>query len=254
MHQHKFIFICGLHRSGTSLLYKILKSQAHISGLTNTNAIEDEGQHVQSVFKAANKFGGPGKFGFNRASYLNENSPLITDKNKKILFTEWGKYWDLSKTYLIEKSPPNLVRTRFLQAMFPNAYFITLYRHPAATSLATKKWSKTSLSSLVNHWLICHNQYLNDQVHLERHLDLKYEDLVSRPAEVFSKIQAFLNTPIESTDIQIKAGVNDKYFAQWTKRRKNLITRWDIRKAESTYEDQINAYNYSFKELMLAHE
>ena len=254
MHQHKFIFICGLHRSGTSLLYKILKSQSEISGLSNTGAIEDEGQHLQSIFKAANKFGGPGKFGFNKASYLDESSELINEENKKKLFKEWSNYWDLSKTYLIEKSPPNLVRTRFLQAMFTDAYFITLYRHPAATSLATKKWSKTSLYSLVNHWLICHNKYLSDRTHLARHLDLKYEDLVSKPDEVFSQIQTFLNTPIERTDIQIKSGVNDKYFTDWNKRRNNLIHRWDIRKAESKFEDQINAYNYSFKELMLDHD
>ena len=85
MHQHKFIFICGLHRSGTSLLYKILKSQSEISGLSNTGAIEDEGQHLQSIFKAANKFGGPGKFGFNKASYLDESSELINEENKKKL-------------------------------------------------------------------------------------------------------------------------------------------------------------------------
>ena len=64
--KHKFIFICGLHRSGTSLLYKILKSQKNISGMENTGVIEDEGQHLQTVFNAANKHGGPGKFGFDK--------------------------------------------------------------------------------------------------------------------------------------------------------------------------------------------
>ena len=44
MQQQKFIFICGLHRSGTSLLYKILKNQKTISGFKNTTAIEDEGE------------------------------------------------------------------------------------------------------------------------------------------------------------------------------------------------------------------
>ena len=77
MQQHKFIFICGLHRSGTSLLYKILKNQKTISGFKNTTAIEDEGQHLQSVFNAANKHGGPGKFGFDKDSFLNEKSEII---------------------------------------------------------------------------------------------------------------------------------------------------------------------------------
>ena len=85
---HKFIFICGLHRSGTSLLDKILKEQKNISGLKNTNAPKDEGQHVQTIYPIAKTFGGPGKFGFNKLAYLNEKSKLITTKNRKKLFEE----------------------------------------------------------------------------------------------------------------------------------------------------------------------
>ena len=50
MQAKKFIFISGLHRSGTSLLYRILKEQDEISGLSKTNELEDEGQHVQTVY------------------------------------------------------------------------------------------------------------------------------------------------------------------------------------------------------------
>ena len=48
MNGKKFVFISGLHRSGTSLFYKILDSQEKFSALTNTNEIEDEGQFVQA--------------------------------------------------------------------------------------------------------------------------------------------------------------------------------------------------------------
>ena len=44
---------------------KSLKENDKISGLENTNEIEDEGQHVQSVYEPAYKYGGVGKFGFN---------------------------------------------------------------------------------------------------------------------------------------------------------------------------------------------
>ena len=144
MNNYKYIFICGLHRSGTSLLNKILQQHKNISGLSKTNVIEDEGQHIQSVYRAANKFGGPGKFGFNKDAYLNENSRLITKENKIKLFKEWSSYWDLDCDFLLEKSPPNIIRTRFLQKMFKQTYFIIIRRHPIATSLATKKWSKTT--------------------------------------------------------------------------------------------------------------
>lgn len=246
MQQHKFIFICGLHRSGTSLLYKILKNQKTISGFKNTTAIEDEGQHLQSVFNAANKHGGPGKFGFDKDSFLNEKSEIIKKENKYKLFSEWSKYWDLSKEYLIEKSPPNLVRTLFLQAMFPNSYFITIYRHPVATSLATKKWSKTSHYSLIKHWLVCHNQYLEDKKTLKNSLDINYEDLTDNPKETLKIIGHFLNTQIILSENTIKKDVNDKYLSLWKKNKRSILYKFNIKKAEKEFEISINKFGYSF--------
>jgi len=244
--KHKFIFICGLHRSGTSLLYKILKEQKSISGFENTNAMEDEGQHLQSVFNAAIKHGGPGKFGFDKNSFLNETSELVKKENKKTLFKEWSNYWDLSKEYLIEKSPPNLVRTLFLQAMFPNSYFITIYRHPVATSLATKKWSKTSHYSLIKHWLVCHNQYLEDKKKLNNSLDINYEDLINHPIETLKIIENFLNTQISLSDNTIRKGVNDKYLSLWQRNKRNIFYKFNIQKAEKAFEMSINKFGYSF--------
>lgn len=244
--KHKFIFICGLHRSGTSLLYKILKEQKDISGLENTNVIEDEGQHLQNIFNAANKHGGPGKFGFDKSSFLNEKSELVKKENKNKLFKEWSSYWDLSKKYLIEKSPPNLVRTLFLQAMFPNSYFITIYRHPIATSLATKKWSKTSHYSLIKHWLVCHNQYLEDKKKLKNSLDINYEDLINDPKKTLKIIENFLNTQVILPDNTIKKGVNDEYLSLWKKNKRNIFYKFNIRKTEKTFEMSINKFGYSF--------
>ena len=249
MTNHKFIFICGLHRSGTSLLYKILKEQKNISGFNNTIAIEDEGQHLQSVFNAANKHGGPGKFGFDKDSYLNEKSSILNETNKIRLFNEWSKYWDLSKEYLIEKSPPNLVRTRFFQALFPNSYFITIYRHPVATSLATKKWSKTSYKSLLNHWIVCHKQYINDKQKLKNSLEITYEDLTEKTETTLQCISAFLNTEITNNNVKIKKDINKKYFSNWGKKKQGILYRYIITQNEKRFEKQINQFGYSFQNI-----
>lgn len=66
----KFIFLAGHHRSGTSLLHEIIREHPAISGFRNTGVPEDEGQHLQSVFKPANSFGGPGKYIFNKNSVV----------------------------------------------------------------------------------------------------------------------------------------------------------------------------------------
>lgn len=245
MSNHKFIFICGLHRSGTSLLYKILNEQNNISALTNTNEIEDEGQFVQSIYQPAYKTGGVGRFGFNKESELNEDSNLITKENRKKLYDEWSRYWNTEKEFLLEKSPPNIIRTRFLQAMFPNSYFINITRHPIATSLATKKWSKTSLDSLIRHWITCHKKLKNDKIKISRIIDIKYESLIEDTDNVLQLISNFLGTKINTPKTQIRQGINIKYFNAWDKRKRNIFRKNNIKKIIEKYEDEINKFNYS---------
>ena len=245
MKDKKFIFISGLHRSGTSLFYKILNEQENFSGLTNTNEIEDEGQFVQSVYLPAYKFGGVGKFGFNEESQLNETSILINEKNRQKLFKEWSRFWNTEKKYLVEKSPPNIIRTRFLQEMFPNSYFINITRHPIATSLATKKWSKTSLDSLIDHWIVCHKIYNEDKKNLIRSINFKYEDLIDNPEKILKTISNFLKIKIINSDIEIRKGINQKYFKIWEKKKNSFFSKNKIKKIIAKYENEVNNFGYS---------
>ena len=239
------IFISGLHRSGTSLFYKILDKQEQFSALSNTNEIEDEGQFVQSVYLPAYKFGGVGRFGFNKESRLDEKSILINNENRTKLFKEWSKYWNTEKKYLVEKSPPNIIRTRFLQEMFPESYFINITRHPIATSLATQKWSKTSLDSLINHWIVCHKIYEDDKKFLKRSINFKYEDLIENTDKTLKIISEFLQTNIENNKEEIKKGINRKYFEIWEKKRTSFFSKRKIKKIIEKYEDEVNSFGYS---------
>src|SRR5918992_4047803 len=105
---HRFVFIGGLHRSGTFPLFRCLREHPLLSGFNDTGASEEEGQHLQSVYAPAIAYGGPGRFGFHPGAHLTEASDLVTADNKLRLFEEWKAYWDLSKPVLLEKSPPNL--------------------------------------------------------------------------------------------------------------------------------------------------
>src|SRR5215472_9779809 len=146
---HHFVFCCGLHRSGTTLLFRMLREHPKVSGFANNKdanewlALEDEGQFLQSVYPPGIVYGGPGRFAFYSEAHLTEESGLLTPENKAKLAGEWFPYWDLSREYLLEKSPPNLVMSRFLQSAFPNSWFVVIERHPVAVALATEKWSQT---------------------------------------------------------------------------------------------------------------
>lgn len=68
MTRSRLVFVCGLHRSGTSPLYRALAAHKDVS------ALPKEGQTLQSIYPRARDLGGPGRFGFDTRSHLTETS------------------------------------------------------------------------------------------------------------------------------------------------------------------------------------
>src|SRR5215475_2354203 len=211
---HKFIFLCGLHRSGTSPLFRILRDHPQISGFRDTGAPEDEGQHLQSVYPSARVYGGPGRFGFAAEAHMTESFPLSSRSNAERLFTEWSPLWDTSREFLLEKSPPNLIRTRFLQGCFPNSYFIVIVRHPIAVSLATLKFSRLRLARLFEHWQVCHQLFELDRPYLRNVLVIRYEDLCATPSAALEIIRDFLGLR-SALAAELDRSSNARYFDRW---------------------------------------
>jgi hypothetical protein len=211
----RFLFICGLHRSGTSVLHRVLQDSPEISGLADTGAPEDEGQHLQSVVPPAYKLGGPGRFAFHPASSMTESSVRDLARERDTLLREWGAYYDLGRRLLIEKSPPNLVRSRYLQALFPDARFLFLLRHPVVVSMATEKYAPgASRLELMLHWHVAHEIMRRDLPHLRHALVVHYEDLADDFETHMARIRDFVGiapfTPTEAITDQ-----NSRYLGAW---------------------------------------
>src|ERR1035438_9589816 len=100
---HHFVFLCGLHRSGTTLLFRMLREHPEMTGFANNKVaaewapLEDEGQFLQGIYPPAMCYGGPGSFAFAPEAHLTESSELLTPGNKAQLAVDWFPYWDLSK-------------------------------------------------------------------------------------------------------------------------------------------------------------
>lgn len=244
---NKIIFIVGLHRSGTTLLADILANNEKISSFKNTGFPKDEGQFLQTVFPPAKYYGGAGKFGFHPKSHLTEKSPLCTQENRKKLMTEWGKHWDFHKEYLLEKSPPNILKTRFLKTLFPEAYFIVLMRHPVAVSFATQKWSKTSIHSLLDHWLLCHKLLFSDLGAIDRKIIIRYEDLITRSQNELNRIAQFLGLDSLKVEQGVIKDSNVRYFQKWDSTYNGWKRLVNLPLLLLRYERPINRYGYSLK-------
>ena len=220
MENQRLVFVGGLHKSGTSLLARCIASHPLVSSFRNTGVPEDEGQHLQTVYLPASAYGGPGRFGFHPAAHLTETSPLVSSENRARLLADWGRHWDTRKALLLEKSPPNLVRTRFLQALFPEACFVIVMRHPLAVACATQKWSKTSIQSLVEHWLVCHEIFKADLPHVRNVHVVRYEELVGAPQPTMDCVYRFLGLDAVACELDIRPDVNAQYVRGWIERRR----------------------------------
>ncbi|MBJ7331723.1 MAG: sulfotransferase [Solirubrobacteraceae bacterium] len=243
---HRHVFVGGLHRSGTTPLAKWLAEHPQISGLTGTGVPEDEGQHVQRVYPPAARFGGPGTFAFSPEAHMTETSPLATPASRERLDAAWGAHWERARPVLLEKSPPNLVRTRFLQALYPEASFVVITRHPGAVAMATRKWAgplrNVRVHTLVRHWFVAHECFLRDSAHLRRVLLVRYEDLVSAPGRELARVHRFLGVDEVPVDVPARGRLNADYFAEW---RSNPLQQLYTGAIARRMEPRARAFGYS---------
>ncbi|WP_234347821.1 sulfotransferase family protein [Streptomyces specialis] len=249
----RFVFIGGLHRSGTTPLARTLAGHPQVSGFHDTGAMEDEGQYLQSVYPtaAARTRSGPGRFALSPAAHITENSPLADPANRERLIADWSRYWDMDREFLVEKSPANLVMTRFLQKLFPEARFIVIMRHPAIVTLSTKKWApRTRLSTLFENWFRAHDLLRQDAARVEHLHLLTYESLVTSPERTLDGVREFLGLsgPIPAGAVRDRSG---GYRERWLELAEatDPFGRRRFRRLCERFEDRANAYGYSLRDI-----
>ncbi len=182
---------------------------------------------------------------------MTESHPLVCDETAQTLLAQWRPHWDLSKSYLIEKSPPTLLRTRLFQALFPNSYFIVIVRHPAAIALATYNALASfgaaqglTVYDLIEHWLLCHEIFLADAPHLNRLRIISYEHFVARPQSTLDSLYAFLDLPAHPLSEEIESDRDIAYLNQWRAMHQDLQRRQEIEQAMQL-EPRVRTLGYS---------
>jgi hypothetical protein len=249
------VFLGGLHRSGTSLLFRLLRDHPSVSGFSGTGVPEDEGQHLQTVYPPASAFGGEGRFGFAAGAHMTEVPPEVAGPAAAELMEQWGPHWDLAAPVLVEKSPPNVIRMRYLQSLFPGARFVTIVRHPLEVALAQRKRVGTQpLWSLLRHWFACHDTMTADAEHVQHHLLVRYEDLLRDPAATVAAVFEFLDLPSTAASAVAQPavdGVSDaasnRYRTQWQRRLRNPAYRPYAQLIVRRFEDDARRYGYSMR-------
>jgi hypothetical protein len=244
---HTLLFVGGLHHSGTTLLARALRQHPAISGLRDTGVPEDEGQHLQSVIPAAADLGGPGHFGLHPDGPLTGSDPRATPDAAQRLMASWQPHWELDRPVLMEKSPPNLIRGRFLQALFPGARLLLIVRHPLAMAYGTRGPRGPSLRALLAHGAACHRRMLADLPHLDHARVLQFEELLADPDGVLAGIHRWLGLSPEPNVLHVRPDANRRHLDRWARLQQGALTRGLAARLCAEYEAPARRLGYSLQ-------
>ncbi|VAW80320.1 hypothetical protein MNBD_GAMMA12-2377 [hydrothermal vent metagenome] len=186
-----WVFLVGCYNSGTTLLAELLSQHPSIS------ALPTEGHFITDQFIKDYEIGLP-RMWVEREDLFRMNED-DTGPDPVRLTKEWAMRLDCHKPVLLEKSPPNSAKTRWLQKHFENAHFIGIIRNAYTVSEGITR--KANPTHLINSWPIemsayqwlRSNQILEqDAVHLKKFMWVKYEDLTADVIGTLNKITEFV--------------------------------------------------------------
>jgi len=186
-----WVFLVGCYNSGTTLLAEILGQHPEIS------ALPTEGHFITDEFVKDYDIGLP------RMWVKREDIFCLTEDDEGPdplrLQKEWGMRLDLRKPVLLEKSPPNAAKTRWLQKHFENAHFVGIVRNGYAVSEGISR--KAEPRHLADGWPIEMSAYqwkrsneilIRDAEYLKKFIWVKYEDLAADTLGTLNKIAEFI--------------------------------------------------------------
>jgi hypothetical protein len=121
-------------------------------------------------------------------------------------------------------------------------------RHPIAVACATQKWSWTSYTALIDHWLKCHELMVEDARHLPQLLLIRYEDFVADPDARLADAFRYVDLEPQPAGLKVRSSVNDAYFSRWFARRWNPVKKFDTDRAIDRFGDRVARFGYSMSE------
>ena len=202
----RFVFVAGLHRTGTTLISRILADHPDVSAITNAPVPENEGCYLQGAVPHTARHGIPGQYAIDPLQHYTENSSYNSLETRRRLLADWSPWFDASKTWWMEKSPVNLTRMRLYQQLFPMAHFVIVLRHPQIMAAALAKWSDDDPATLLNYGLDAYDCMEGDLEYLHAYQIIRYEDLVARPSHTVQALYAFLDLSDHQCDIAVRDG------------------------------------------------
>lgn len=205
-----WLFLIGCYNSGTTLVARLLSTHPEIS------ALPTEGQFLTDQLVKDHRIGLP------RMWHKHEDLFRMTEGDEgpdvRRIKKEWALRLDRSRPVLVEKSPPNTARTRWLQSNFENAHFVYLMRNGYAVAEGIRRKGRPhhrpegwSIAEAAGQWRRSIEVVLEDAPHLDRLLWVRYEDLTADPTTVLTEITSFVGLrPYEESHLPESISVHER--------------------------------------------
>jgi hypothetical protein len=240
------LFVLGVNNSGTTILANILETHPDI------RTLPAEGQHLTAAFPKPDLLGvvrlWSSRMDIFRWSENHDPRPALRAKK------DWIKFYSRNKGLLLEKSPPNTVRSLWLQKNFTPSRFLAIIRNPYAVCEGIKRRTNYTIHQAAQHWITANTCMLDDMRLIKNSLLVKYEDLVDEPQSTLKKIESFLRLKnplsidackyvtahsVEGNTVGLR-NLNDDSL--------NRLTREEIQVINTLCGDLMRQYGYSLEE------
>ena len=165
-----YLFILCPPYSGSTLLWKLLSTSENVSSLPL------EGQFLPELKELM------------RDKPWDSSHTLPWPEIKRV----WESYWDRNKPVLLEKSPPNIIRTRDILAHFQPVKFVIMVRNPYAQAEGLMRRNNWKVTRAANFSMMCLQRQLENARDLDDTQVLTYESLVQNPAKACEQLANFM--------------------------------------------------------------
>ena len=210
--ENKYLFILSPPFCGSTLLNHIISSSKNVS--SNNIYHSREGQQLPGVKKVL----------FDNKRRWHPDTTF----DWTFIKSEWEKYWDVTKSILLEKSPCSIVRADVLVEAFVPAYFVIIYRNPYAHCEGVMRRNKWPPEKAANFVIKCLRFQKKNKLQLKNAITFSYEEMTEDPERI---VGLLVNQLEELNDIQIS-----KLYPTQNVRNKNIaITNLNDEKIKNSF-------------------
>lgn len=206
----RYIFVAGLHRTGTSLAARLIADHPEVRAIQASPAPENEGCYLQGAIPHTALHGIPGHYAADPEQHHIESSHFDRLDVRERMEGDWDRWFAPGGQWRVEKSPVNLTRMRLYQQLFPLSQYVVVLRHPEAMAAALAKWSDQPAHELIDYALDAYTHVEDDLPYLHAALVVRYEDLVAEPSDTIASFHRFLGLDPAPVQEALRNG-NDDY-------------------------------------------